>query len=86
MKHYIFIAGMVYLISKHSISYRLRDWIYRQTDSIGYEGIWLIVYKLVSCPFCLGFWIGCIWSLCTQGIGLYEGVITGIISYAASRD
>ena len=99
--NYIFIAGIVYLISKHSISFSIRSWIYGKAEDVvtdkgvQIKGFWGFIYKLISCPFCLGFWIGIIvFSFVpVQGTFIYaflwcfkQGIITAIISYAASRD
>ena len=41
--------GIVNILGKGSIFQRLRDWLELNTD---------ILYKLISCPMCLGFWVG----------------------------
>lgn len=59
------VCSIAYLISTNKISYRLRDYIYHKTqDKYGWEyKIWDFIYQLITCPYCLAFWISLLITL-----------------------
>lgn len=50
---------MSYLVSSNKISHRLRDDIYHKAykDEIIYDWWWNKLYQLITCPYCLAFWL-----------------------------
>lgn len=96
IEEYLTIAALAYLISTHKASLGIRNWLWDKAVKIigipDYSNVtqhevknkfWLIVYELVNCPFCCGWWMGLIWSgIVTRDIPLtvVQGLIAGLIS------
>lgn len=93
MKEYLVIASIAYLISTHKISYKFRMWVwnllakpiaYKQPPDYNIKNkFYYFVYELITCPFCLGFWVGLITTLFkfkSVGVSLQTALCAAIIS------
>lgn len=45
------VFGFTYIVVYSKITFRFRDWCYKVSEKLG---------QLMSCPLCLGFWVGLI--------------------------
>jgi len=45
------VFGFTYIVVYSKITFRFRDWCYKVAEWLG---------QLMSCPLCLGFWVGLI--------------------------
>jgi hypothetical protein len=67
-------VGMVLIVTTGKIFFPLR--IYLRGFSVAYNPF-RILGDLISCPMCLGWWVGFLWTLLFDGFAVYECFLWG---------